>query len=70
MIKTIPTVAILDRNENFQVVRTIIGPFSSINVVKFSPILFKMEGDEYFNVFAMGDNDGNISLWRIRENHN
>ncbi|CAD8192363.1 unnamed protein product [Paramecium pentaurelia] len=67
--KTIPTVAILDRNQNFQVVRTIVGPFSSINVVRFSPMLFKnSNSNEYFSVFAIGDNDGNISLWQINEN--
>lgn len=42
------------------------GPFSSINVVKFSPILFKYN-QEYCNIFAVGDNDGNISFWRIND---
>lgn len=42
------------------------GPFSSINCVKFNPCLFNNNGD-IINVFAMGDNDGNISVWTISE---
>ncbi|CAD8130578.1 unnamed protein product [Paramecium sonneborni] len=67
--KTIPNVAISDRNSNFQVVRTILGPSSSINVARFSPMLFKNSNtnNEYSSLFAIGDNEGNISLWQINK---
>lgn len=38
------------------------GPFSSINCVKFNPNLYDYDG-YVINVFALGDNDGNISIW-------
>ncbi len=44
------------------------GPFSSINTVKFNPNLYKYEEKYIINIFALGDNDGNISVWGIGEN--
>lgn len=34
--------------------------------MRFSPILFKFN-ESYCNIFAVGDNDGNVSLWRLSE---
>lgn len=63
--KEVPVVCALDRNQNFKVVKTFLGPFSSVNAVKFSPVLYNHEGVK--NVFAMGDNDGNISFWHLNQ---
>ena len=42
------------------------GPFSSINCVKFNPNLYNYK-ENIINIFALGDNDGNISIWGIGE---
>ena len=40
----VPVVCALDRHQLFKVSKTFIGPFSSVNTVKFSPVLVKQEG--------------------------
>lgn len=40
--KVIPTLCALDRHNDFQISHTFIGPFSSINCIKFSPLLFNV----------------------------
>lgn len=62
--KIVPMVAAIDRNDNFQVKQIFMGPFSSINCVKFNPRLFRSQGC-IINVFALGDSDGNITVWGI-----
>jgi len=44
------------------------GPFSSINCVKFNPNLYANK-ETVINIFALGDNDGNISIWGIGDNY-
>ena len=44
------------------------GPFSSINCVKFNKNLYE-NGGKIISVFAMGDNDGNISVWGIGDDY-
>jgi len=61
--KIVPVVCALDR-QDFEVKFTFMGPFSSINCIKFNPILFEKSGI-VISVFAMGDNDGNISVWGL-----
>ncbi len=68
--KVVPIVVGLDRQKDFAVSHIFMGPFSSINCIKFNPNLFRMYDKEtdkecIINVFAMGDNDGNLSLWGI-----
>ena len=43
------------------------GPFSSINCIKFNNWLFRKNG-LVVSIFAMGDNDGNISIWGMIDN--
>ena len=62
--KQVPSVAQIDRTKDFSIVRTFIGPFSSINCLRFSPVLYRYQ-DKVINVCAMGDNDGNVQLWGI-----
>lgn len=59
--KIVPVVCALDR-QDFDVKFTYMGPFSSINCIRFSPVLYE-KSDAVISVFAMGDNDGNISIW-------
>ena len=61
--KIVPVVCALDR-QDFDVKFTFMGPFSSINCIKFNPVLFE-KSDAIISVFAMGDNDGNISVWGL-----
>lgn len=62
--RTLPLVVALNRNNNFAARCVFTGPFSSINCVKFSPVLY-LHDQEPINIFAMGDNDGSISIWGI-----
>lgn len=66
--KIVPFVCALDRQKDFKVCRTFMGPFSSINCVKFNQNLFQ-QGNCVINIFALGDNDGNISIWGIGEGY-
>lgn len=61
--KIVPVVCALDR-QDFEVKFTFMGPFSSINCIKFNPLLFEKSG-AIISVFAVGDNDGNISIWSM-----
>ena len=65
--RTVPLVVSLNRKNNSSARCVFTGPFSSINCVKFSPILYLYNNTEPINVFAMGDNDGSISVWGIGE---
>lgn len=38
--RIVPVVCALDRHRDFKVSKTFLGPFSSVNVVRFSPILY------------------------------
>ena len=38
--RIVPVVCALDRHRDFKVTKTFLGPFSSVNVVRFSPILY------------------------------
>ena len=44
------------------------GPFSSINCVKFNQNLYEYKKN-IINIFAQGDNDGNISIWGIGDGY-
>ncbi len=57
--KQVPSVAQIDRTQDFKIIKTFIGPFSSINCIKFSPMLYR-DGEKQICVCAMGDNDGNV----------
>jgi protein HIRA/HIR1 len=61
--RVVPVVCALDRHQDFKIAKTFIGPFSSVNSVRFSPVLYQQDGIK--SVFAMGDNDGNISFWHL-----
>ena len=41
--RVVPIVCVLDRHADFKVTKTFIGPFSSINCVRFSPKLVKLK---------------------------
>jgi protein HIRA/HIR1 len=66
----VPTVAALDRTRDFAIARCYMGPFSSINCIRFNPQLYRLNipvGKDnpatktvIAVVFAMGDNDGNV----------
>ncbi|EAR94477.1 TUP1-like enhancer of split protein (macronuclear) [Tetrahymena thermophila SB210] len=66
--KIVPFVCALDRQKDFKVCKTFMGPFSSINCVKFNPNLYENK-ESVINVFALGDNDGNISIWGIGDGY-
>jgi len=66
--KIVPFVCALDRQKDFKVCKTFMGPFSSINCVKFNPNLYANK-ETVINIFALGDNDGNISIWGIGDNY-
>ena len=63
--KIVPMVCAIDR-QDFKITHTFMGPFSSINCVKFNPHLFIFENNK-ISIFAMGDNDGNISIWGLSD---
>lgn len=46
------------------VLSIVVSFFLFLIQVRFSPILYKFE-ERIFSVFALGDNDGNISVWRL-----
>ena len=62
-----PYIVALDRNKDFNFKGIFMGPFSSINCVKFNPHLYELPTNQIVNVFAMGDSEGNISLWLLGE---
>jgi len=59
-------VCALDRVVDFKISHVFMGPFSSINCIKFSPVLYK-KNDYVISVFAVGDSDGNVTIWEIYE---
>lgn len=65
--KIVPVVIALDRDKDFQIGAIFMGPFSSINCIKFNPHIYNYK-EHNINVFALGDNDGNISIWGIGGN--
>ena len=67
--KPVPYVVALDRNKAFGFKGIFMGPFSTINCVKFNPHLYELPSTDIVSVFAMGDSEGNITLWLIGEKY-
>ena len=63
--RLVPSALLLDRNADFDVNFVFVGPFSSINALKFNPMIRRSEKDDFLNYIAMGDNDGNMSIWKV-----
>lgn len=67
--KPVPYVVALDRNKSFNFKGVFIGPFSTINCIKFNPNLYELPSGDIVSVFAMGDSEGNITIWLIGEKY-
>ena len=63
--KEIPIACMLLRKSDFEVGYVLAGPTSSISCVAFQEQMYKNESNRsVYSIFAMGDSDGNISIWR------
>ena len=63
--RLVPSALLLDRTADFDVTFVFVGPFSSINALKFNPMIRRSENDDILNYIAIGDNDGNLSIWKV-----
>ena len=54
----------LSRTKDFKSKNIFIGHCTSISCCKFSPKLYKWNG-EITAIVAMGDSAGNVSIWRV-----
>jgi len=64
----LPIVCGINRLQNFEITNVFAGPSAAITCISFLDMVFKQE-KEFYSVFAMGDSDGNISLWQTKGNN-
>jgi len=63
----LPVACGINRIQNFEIDNVFAGPSAAITCVAFLDMIFKKDKD-FFGVFAMGDSDGNISIWQTKAN--
>ena len=64
----LPIVCGINRLQNFDITNVFAGPSSAITCISFLDMVFKQD-KEFYSIFAMGDSDGNISLWQTKGNN-
>ena len=61
----IPIACVLSRKKDFELEACLAGPSSSISCIAFQEVIYKDETTKSgYCIFAMGDSEGNISIWR------
>jgi len=63
----LPVACGINRIQNWEIDNVFAGPSAAITCVSFLDCIFKKDKD-FFGVFAMGDSDGNISIWQTKAN--
>jgi WD40 repeat protein len=61
----LPMLLGIDRPKGFVVSSVFAGPTASISCISFLDALFR-KGSDLYCIFAMGDCDGNISIWQTK----
>jgi len=64
----LPIACGLNRTREFQITCVYAGPSAAITCISFLDMIFKKD-KEFYSVFALGDSDGNISIWQTKGNN-